>query len=200
MANFAEISDLEAFLQIAIDTPEKVASAERALTAATAAIRNYTEQRLSLVEDDVIVLDSAGQSRLLLPELPVLAVVSVKEDGQTLVAGRDYKLGQFGLLYRMGRGWKAGIQVIEVTYSHGYSEIPTDIKDIATRAAARVFQAGLRAAEQEGVLGVSSKALGDFSVSFVSESGGGVGEGLMGASAARPLLLSEKDILNRYRP
>jgi len=37
-------------------------------------------------------------------------------------------------------------------------------------------------------------------VSFTPETGGGgIGEGVMGASAARMLLRSEKDILNRYR-
>jgi len=36
-------------------------------------------------------------------------------------------------------------------------------------------------------------------VSYASEVGGGVGEGLMGVSGARMLLLSEKDILDRYR-
>jgi hypothetical protein len=70
---------------------------------------------------------------------------------------------------------------------------------VCVRAASRGYQAGLRAADSEGVLGVASKALGDFSVSYASEAGGGAGEGVMGASAARMLLLSEKDMLNRYR-
>jgi len=46
---------------------------------------------------------------------------------------------------------------------------------------------------------VAAKSLGDYAVSFASEVGGGVGEGLMGVSGARMLLLSEKDILNKYR-
>ena len=48
-------------------------------------------------------------------------------------------------------------------------------------------------------MGVSNMALGDYQVGYASEAGGGVGEGVMGVSAARMLLLSEKDILNRYR-
>jgi len=67
------------------------------------------------------------------------------------------------------------------------------------RSASRVYQAGLRAKEINGVTGVQSTSLGDYSVSFGSEQGGGVGEGVMGASAARGLLLSEKDILDKYR-
>jgi hypothetical protein len=87
-----------------------------------------------------------------------------------------------------------------VVYDHGYAEIPDDIVAVATRAASRAFQAGLRAAETAGMPGVSSKSLGDFAVTYSSEPlGSAAGEGLMGASGARFLLLSEKDLLNRYR-
>jgi len=48
-------------------------------------------------------------------------------------------------------------------------------------------------------VGVANMALGDYQVGYASEAGGGIGEGVMGVSAARMLLLSEKDILNRYR-
>jgi hypothetical protein len=71
--------------------------------------------------------------------------------------------------------------------------------DVCTRAAARAYQAGLKAADADGIPGVASKSLGDFSVSFTGEAGGGVSEGVMGASASRMLLLSEKDMLDRYR-
>lgn len=198
MSNFATAADVEAFLQIVLDTPEKADAVERALTAATAAIRNYTKQHLSRVVGETITLDAGGY-RLLLPELPVIAVSAVVEDGTTLTADTDYKLGQYGILYRIGRPWACGIQIVQVTYTHGYDPLPDDIVDVATRAAARVYQAGLRAAEHDGLPGISSKSLGDFSVSFASDAGGGVGEGMMGASAARALLLSEKDLLNRYR-
>ena len=199
MADFATAADVEALLQITLDTVAKATAVERALGAATAAIRNYTKQHLSRVAGDTVTLDSAGGHRLLLPELPVISVAAVVEDGAALTAGTDYKLGQHGILYRLNRPWACGIQIVQVTYTHGYDPLPDDIVDVATRAAARVYQAGLRAAEDDGVPGVSSKSLGDFSVSFASDAGGGVGEGMMGASAARPLLLSEKDLLNRYR-
>lgn len=199
MSNFADISDIEAFLQVEISTQAQIDAAARALVEITAAIRNYTRQHIERVDNEEITLDSSGGRRLFLPELPVLAVASVYEDGTLLTANTDYKIGQHGILHRVGRRWAAGIQNITITYSHGYSQIPDDIIAVATRAAARVYQAGLRSADSDGVLGISSKSLGDFSVSYASESGGGVGEGVMGASAARMLLLSEKDILNRYR-
>lgn len=199
MANFAVIEDIEDFLQVDISTSTQMLAAERALKETTGAIRNYCRQHLELVEDDEITLDSAGGTRLFLPELPVVEVTEVVEDGEILTADDDYKLGQYGILYRIGAKWAEGIQIITVTYTHGYETLPDDIVFVATRAASRAYQAGLRAAENNGVLGVASKALGDFSISFASESGGGVGEGIMGASAARMLLLSEKDMLDRYR-
>lgn len=202
MSSFAGVADLEAFLQVEITTAAQVAAAERALAEATAAIQNYCRQTLSLVEDDEVTLDVFGAGdRLFLPELPVAAVSAVVEDGKTLAAGADYALGQYGILHRLGGArWARGVQVVTVTYSHGYGTLPDDIVAVCVRAASRAYQAGLRAAESDAVMGVTSKQLGDFSVSYTAETGGGgIGEGVMGASAARMLLLSEKDLLNRYR-
>lgn len=199
MADFAAVADVEAFLQVEISTATQIASAERALAEATAAIKNYCRQEIEQVEDDEITLDSPGGTRLYLPELPVTAVASVVEDDEALTVDDDYKLGQHGILHRVSASWKSGIQIITVTYTHGYATIPDDIVAVCVRAASRAYQMGLRAADDSGVPGVSSKALGDFSVSYASAAGGGVGEGIMGASAARMLLLSEKDMLNKYR-
>lgn len=202
MADFCTVDDVRELLQLDIAEVDQIASCQRAITAATAAIRNYCHQYLELVEDDEWTFDvRPARWNLLLPELPVVEVSEVVEDGEPLVAGadEDYQLSLYGQLWRVGRRWKAGVQIVAVTYSHGYATIPDDVIDVATRAAARAFQAGLRAADSDGVPGVASKGLGDFSVSFVGETGGGVGEGVMGASAARMLLLSEKDMLDKYR-
>ena len=197
MADFATVAHMADFLQIDI---ENEAAAARALAEATAAVRNYCRQFLELVTDEEITLDCNGGTKLFLPELPVVDVTAVVEDGETLDVDDDYKLGQHGILHRMGGyQWASGVQIITVTYSHGYATIPDDIVAVTARAASRAYQSGLRAADVDGVLGVSSKALGDFSVSYASEAGGGVGQGIMGASAARMLLLSEKDILDNYR-
>lgn len=193
---FCTVQDVADFLQIEVSEP----SATRAIEAASAAIQNYCHQHLALVEDDEFTFDvPEGHSKIFLPELPVISVASVVEDGETLVEDEDYKLGNWGILYRLNGNWASGVQIVTVTYTHGYEEIPDDIVDVATRAASRAYQAGLRAAELDGVPGVVAMSLGDYSVSFGAEGGGGVSEGIIGASAARMLLLSEKDILNRYR-
>jgi len=203
VADFCGIEDIEAFLQVEITEAAQIASAQRAITEATAAIRNYCQQVLERVEDDVITLDCRGGTRIYLPELPVVEVSEVIEDGELLVEGTDYQLGQFGILHRLGGArWSAGVQNVEITYTHGYDVydgLPDEIEGVCTRAAARAYQAGLRAAEMEGVPGVASKQLGDYAVSYTPEMGGGAGEGVMGASASRMMLLSEKDVLNKYR-
>jgi len=43
---------------------------------------------------------------------------------------------------------------------------------------------------------VASKSLGDYAVAYTGQS---FNEGTMGASGARMLLMSEKDILDKYR-
>jgi len=202
MANFCTVQDVENFLQITITGADKVASVVRAITEATEAIRNYCHQHIDEVVDDIVTLDCAGGTRVFLPELPVTQVAEVIEDEEALVVEDDYLLGQFGILHRVDQDWAMGIQIVTIVYTHGYDaydSLPDDIVAVCTRAASRAYQAGLKAAETAGVPGVSAMSLGDYSVSYASEAGGGVGEGLMGASGARMLLLSEKDILNRYR-
>ncbi len=207
MATFCTLDDIAAFLHITI--PADDASATRAIAEASAAIQNYTRQMLEWAEDDRITLDNEIErtTKLFLPELPVSSVASVVEDGEALTVDTDYKLGQHGILHRIGAYWASGIQIVTVTYSHGYGgdygdALPEDITSVCTRAAARAYQAGLRAAMNAGVAGVQAKTLGDYSVQFASEqSGGGAGMdgSTLGASAAVILLPSEKRMLDRYK-
>lgn len=192
---FATVINMELVLQQTIPA-EKVAAAEYALLTVSAGIRNYCQQVLDLVTDDEVLLDSPGRGLILLPELPVVDVTAVVENSVALMSPGDYELGRAGVLYRVGRRWHPGRQVVAVTYSHGWAVIPDDIATTCARAASRLYQAGLRAEESSGVPGVVSKSLGDFSVTYGGDS---VIEGALGASGARVLLLSEKDTLDHYR-
>lgn len=199
MSNFCTIQDVRDFLQMPITDADQVAAVELAIGWATEAIRNYCHQYIERVTDEEITLDCDGGVKLFLPELPVIEVAEVVEDGETLAVDDDYKAAAHGVLHRVNQDWVSGVQVITITYTHGYSPLPADVVAVCARAASRAFQAGLKASDADGIAGVQSKSLGDYSVTFASEHGGGVGEGLMGASGARMLLLSEKDTLNRYR-
>lgn len=195
---FCTVDDVVQLLQVDISEYEAYQSCLRAIKEATEVIKNYCQQEIERVSE-TITIDCAGGSKIYLPELPVSAVTKVIEDEVELTANDDYKLGQHGILYRVDGYWPAGIQNVVITYTHGYVTIPDDIVGVCARSASRVYQAGLRAKEQNGVMGIASLTLGDYSVSYGAEGGGGVGEGVLGVSAARVLLLSEKDILNRYR-
>lgn len=197
MAAFCTIDDLEAFLQVVI--PDGNASATAAIAAASAAIQNYCRQRIEQVAADVLTLTvEAHRSVIVLPEQPVTAVASVVEDGTTLTVGTDYRWTAAGLLVRQSRAWNSGWQEVVVTYTHGYATIPDDLKAVCIRAAARAYQAGLRASAAGGIAGIQSEQLPDYSVSFSPETAGGQASSL-GASAAPLLLPSEREMLARYR-
>lgn len=208
MVQFCRVQDVADLLRIAIN-PEDT-GVLMAITQVSAAMQNYCQQTLYLVADDVVTLDvEPHQNRIFLPELPVVSVASVVEDGETLVVGRDedYLLGSNGILYRQsGRGWwVAGVQMVTVTYTHGhpldydFDGWPDDLRGVCARASARQFQAGLRAAETAAVPGVAGTTIGDYAVQYSAESAGGNGGALLGVSAGPVLLKSEKEILDRYK-
>ena len=194
---FCEIEHIEDLLRLEVDH----ALALRAITEATAAIKNYANQQFELVENDELGMDGFElRSKLFLPELPVLKVISVVEDGKTLTEGEDYKLGRHGILYRLkGLNWADGYLNIVIKYNHGYATLPQEIVDVCARAASRVYQAGLRAEATDGIVGIGAYSLGDYSVNFSSEQSGGVGHGAMGVSGSRFLLPWEKELLDKYR-
>jgi hypothetical protein len=195
---FCNVSDVQNLLQVEIPS-EKISSLERAIEEATSAIQNYTHQTISYVADDVLVLDGRGGTRIFLPELPVVSITGVTENDVELTVSTQYKLGQYGVLHRIGNQWASGIQNIEITYSHGYQTIPDDIVSVCTRASARIYQAGLLASELGGNPAIEGESIGDYSVSYAGAYGATSSDGLMGVSSPRMLLLSEKDILNKYR-
>ena len=195
---FCTVSDVQNLLQVEIPA-DKIGSCERAIEEATSAIQNYTHQTISSVADDSLVIDGRGGTKLFLPELPVISVTSVAEDDVELTVSTQYKLGQYGVLHRIGNKWASGVQNIEIVYSHGYQTIPDDIVSVCTRASARIYQAGLLASELGGNPAIEGESIGDYSVSYSGAYGNTSSDGLMGVSSPRMLLLSEKDVLNRYR-
>ena len=193
MSQFCSQTDIEALLQIDLTGHEAAASA--AIAQASAYIQAYTDQVLEEVDDDEAVFDGpARDRRLFLPQLPVTEIAEVVEDDEVLTVDDDYKLGAHGLLWRIGAYWASGIQNISVTYKHGYATIPADIAAVCARVAARIYQAGLRAAETGGVAGIQSTTLGDYSVAYAT----GGNEAVAGVTAAPPLLPTEMAILDRY--
>lgn len=110
-------------------------------------VRTLAEQRFDEVSGETISLDGSGTDSLLLPELPVNTVGTVTVNGGTVT---DYCLADNGILYRGTAGsryswphcWPAGRQNVTVTYDHGYSEVPEDIRMVALAVASRLVVQG----------------------------------------------------------
>ena len=196
---FCTVADVATILQLTIAADN--AAALKAIDDATAVIQNYCHQTLEAVAGEAVTFDvGPRQTKIFLPQLPVTAVASVVENDVTLTVTDDYLLGSHGVLHRVGVYWYAGVQKVTVTYSHGWASIPADVAAVCARAAARAYQAGLKAAATEGVAGVTAMTLGDYSVRYGSEQSGGAGEGgTLGVTAAILLTSDEKAYLARYR-
>ena len=192
---FCSVSDVSTFLGTTLVTDN--AQVLQAILEATTIIQNYCNQKIEQVSAATILLDGAGSTKLFLPELPVTAITSVKVDG-VLLAATDYALAENGVLWRLYGLWPIGARNVEVTYSHGYAATPADIKGVCYRSAARLYQAQLKATHQGLVPGLQAVSVGDWSETYEGDKAA-AGESDKGVSAARTLLVSEKDILNYYR-
>lgn len=161
MALFASAAALAEYLGEAAFTGARLAQATSHLEIASARIQNWTRQRIERVAGDVIVLAGTADWELVLPERPVVSVGLVKVDGAVLAAG-GYRIVGDTLVRRTG-GWVGPTDsVVEVTYTHGYSPIPDDIRAVTLALAARM---------SSNPLGVTQEGIGSYSVSY---GGGGV--------------------------
>lgn len=128
------------------------AALEMALRRASARVRRYTRQDITLVENETITLPG-GERVLRLPQYPLvvddshpLTVVEVADFSGvewTAIENRDYsRIGNEltrGYPWQapnrlMGWPWNRALGIwgpkVRVTYSHGYEEIPDDIVDV----------------------------------------------------------------------
>lgn len=131
-AAFATVEELEAFVGESLDD----ARAQHFLDLATAAILNHIDDP-TLVANDSVTLD--GGVSYLFVDGPVTAVTSITVDG-TLVASTNYVWNEAGTIrgvdsYVFG----SGIASVVVTFTHGYSIIPDDIKAVCLNIAARAI-------------------------------------------------------------
>lgn len=172
MESFISTSDLG--LRMRRDLSDDDA-AFQAVDAACQVCRTVAEQTFNLVEDETIRLDGTGIGTIMVPEGPVLELISVHEDDEELVADDDFSLYDNGVLARQGGVWSPGRLNIEVTYSHGYEEVPADVSMVALTLAERLFSQGAAVFE----------ALGSYQVRY--------------AAQAADLSRSEEAILARYR-
>ena len=194
---FCTVADVATVLQVAIAADNAAALA--AVAEATGLIQEHCHQTIEAVASEAVTFDvGERQTKIFLPQLPVTAVASVVEDGDTLVVTDDYLLGSYGILHRVGGYWYPGVRKVTVTYSHGWAVIPQAVKDVCAALAARRYQAGLTTAAVDGQSGVRGLTLGDYSIQYETGSGGQAGT-TGGAIAGLSLTDGEKRALSRYR-
>lgn len=140
-------ADLAAFLQRDITD----AHAEVALRTASGLVRAYTGQRITFTAGATYVLDGGGHT-VRLPQRPAvvdadnpITVVELEEYGTaqlTLVDNLTYTRRRDELRRRCG--WFS--PRVQVTYSHGYTNVPDDIVGVVLDLAGRSMTnpAGLR--------------------------------------------------------
>jgi len=213
VSNFVGLGDLAKFMNVA-EAALNTALADLALQAAQAAIRGYIDQTITLVTNDVEVLDGYGKPWLRLHERPVRAVSKVEEgDGTTAsfveIPTTDWVLRR-SLIFRVDGGvWLPGNVNYRVTYTHGWDtgsvdsdtsdsdfdplHVPADISLVALNTARRLYGA-LGTSDGVSKAGnIKQETIGAYSytLSTVAEQ--------VGAAAGVELLLAEKMVLDRYR-
>lgn len=175
-------ADLEDALQRSLDPSQ----AAFALRRASARVRKYTRQEITLVENDTITLPGNGrilrlpQRPLVLDDTHLLTVVElfgITDVEYAALEGRDYT--RIGTELTRGEAWWAptrlmgwpwlrpqGVwaQRVRVTYSHGYTEVPDDIVDVVC---------DLAAMNLTNPQGLRSESIDDYSRTFASETIGG---------------------------
>lgn len=175
-------ADLEDALQRSLD-PSQAAFAIRR---ASARVRKYCRQEITLVENDTVTLPAGGRI-LRLPQRPVvvddthpLTVVElfgVSNQEYTALEGRDFT--RIGTELTRGEQWWAPSRLmgwpfmrpmgiwadrVRVTYSHGYAEVPDDIVDVVC---------DLAAMNLTNPQGLRSESIDDYSRTFAAETIGG---------------------------
>lgn len=196
--NLATAADLQAYTGRTVDD----AAADMALRVASGAIRSYTRQTLSFTASETVVLEG-GERALRLPQRPLvvtdaypLTVIELGDGGGPDIAaleGRDFT--RYGSELRRGwpyyaqhtrlMGWPFGRPLgiwtprVQVTYSHGYTEIPQDIVGVCLDLAAATLSNPNR---------LRSEAVGGMSVTYTVETFG-----------TGSLTQSHRALLRRYR-
>jgi hypothetical protein len=163
---FITTSDLSSYLGRSVTAD---AGGTIAVDAACELVRTMTGQTFN-AGTSTIHLDGTGTDALPLPEFPVNTVGTVAVGG-TITSGSiaggsavtNWALRGDGVLLRTAGAavadytedvlplrWPKGRQNIQVTYTHGYSTVPADIRMVALHIASRLIVQGVAQYETVG--------------------------------------------------
>jgi len=144
------IEDLGNLLALPFSDEEN-ATAQRALDNARAAFQAEARHSIEFKQDHEIVIPGSWGSRISLPEPPVDGVSSIKIN-ETLLSPAAYSWRRSGLVvYGSGLGatndlstptsgwWGGDDAELTVVYSHGFKDIPDEVRTVVMEVAARVL-------------------------------------------------------------
>jgi hypothetical protein len=165
-----------------MQAPVDAAAADLALASASAVIRKWTRQTITRVDDDVARLRVIDCDELVLPQRPVVAVSEVKVNALVLndwVLSGDRLLRTGGWRYLPGTSSYPDPGIVQVTYTHGFDEIPDEVRGVCL---------DLASATLSNPAMLRQEAIDDYTRTFAAES-----LGLGGLSD------THKQILGDYR-
>lgn len=168
------------------------AQAEALLLDASAAVRNYTGQTFTRVVGDVVTL-RVSRGRVILPQRPADKPTQIAyADGSGVIAAAAWWWGGLeqvdlcppAYIANGPSFWRNRIpEAVVVTYSHGYTEIPSDVVGVVCQMVLRVVM-GVGSSP-----GLKSEAIDDYQYAL--------GGSLVSGTVA--LVPEERELLDRYR-
>lgn len=157
---FISIDDLYAYLRLPeLDVGQTDDLSTIALDSACYIIRGFLHQTINLVNNDIVAIDTDGTDTIVLPEAPVVSVADVSNlttttDFTTTVYDPATYMVDYDRSMIVFRGTATTFPdrrgAVQVTYTHGWDIIPTDIRIVALTLAARIYDQGLAKAETIG--------------------------------------------------
>ena len=213
---FSTAADVEAYTRIDFDSGLESHLTNNLIPFVDEAIVNFVGYDLEQ-QTQVETFTGDQTKEIFLTHMPVRSITSVTEDDVTLTEGSsaDFIFYPNGRLSRLGKRWSyARERNIVVTYVAGYTanggglctDLPTVIKMVSARAAARLLEAVLVVSSQQepseiGDQNVSAGTVGNFNLSQTERIGdysASYNIGLDALSVA-PLSGSDRTLLSPYR-
>jgi hypothetical protein len=127
-------------------------SVEDRLLQAESQVRGFCGWHIAPSRSETVTFDRPTGERLMLPSLYVTSVDSVTIDGVPQVLDSDYRVHRNGWISRLpyGSGWSGDL--VEVTFTHGYSDPPASVTAAVQALASNAVTAA----------GLSRKTVGPF--------------------------------------
>ena len=165
--SLATVAQLGAFTKTTLSDTDPTALLM--LSIASGMVRDKLQQQISLVTNEVVVLDPIDTT-VLLPDLPVISVSLVETfDGTTwnTLSAADYtvskRTGVIQAARWSGLTWPSDPGSWRVTYTHGYAVIPDAIVGVTLGVAARAYASPVA---------VESERIGGYQVKYAMEAEG----------------------------